>query len=77
VSKEVIDVLCVDSAPMVRHAISTKYPLDIELNSKLDKDTDESIRSSLAYNRELPPSLLKEMAKSDPGDFVKKRIGNV
>ncbi|MCS2147572.1 hypothetical protein [Scandinavium manionii] len=72
VPKEVIDLLCVDSDPMIRHAISTKYPLDIELYSKLAKDKDESIRSSLAYNRGLPLSLLKEMAKSDPSDFVKK-----
>jgi len=77
VPKEVVDILCVDSDPMVRHAISTKYPLDIELYSKLAKDKDESIRSSLAYNRGFPLSLLKEMAESDSSDFVKKNASEM
>ncbi|MDX6019778.1 hypothetical protein SIL08_05705 [Scandinavium sp. V105_16] len=77
VPKEVIGILCVDPDPIVRHAISIKYPLDIEVYSKLAEDKDESIRSSLAYNRGFPIFLLKKMAENDPSDFVKKNASEM
>lgn len=73
IPKEIIHILSKDSDPIVRHAISMKYPLDIEIYSQLAKDSDEGIRAQLANNKRLPVFLLKQLAYDDPSEFVRKK----
>ncbi|EGT0638487.1 hypothetical protein JAF85_004837 [Citrobacter werkmanii] len=71
IPKEIIDILSRDINPIVRDAISSKYPLDFDIYLLLSKDPDDGIRVRLTYNKKLPTSILKEMAENDPSEFVR------
>ena len=73
IPKEIIYILSNDDDPVVRDAIASKYPLDIEIYLRLSQDSDEGIRAKLTYNKALPISILKEMSESDPSDFVRSQ----
>ena len=68
---EIINILSLDNDPVIRDAISSKYPLDIEIYQLFSKDADEGIRAKLTYNKGLPLFILKDMAKNDPSEFVR------
>lgn len=72
IPKEIINILSRDINPIVRDAISSKYPLDFDIYLLLSKDPDDGIRVRLTYNKKLPTSILKEMADNDPSEFVRK-----
>lgn len=71
IPKEIISILSRDKNPIVRDAISSKYPLDFDIYLQLSKDPDDGIRVRLTYNKKIPTSILKEMAENDPSEFVR------
>jgi hypothetical protein len=75
IPKEIIDVLSRDINPIVRDAISSKYPLDFDIYLLLSKDPDNGIRARLTYNKKIPTSILKEIAENDPDEFVRNEAG--
>lgn len=76
IPREIIDCLSKDSDPLVRNAICSKYPLDIDIYLLFSKDSDEGIRSRLTFNKKLPLSILKEMSENDPSEFVRSQAKN-
>lgn len=71
IPSEIINVLSSDVNPLIRDAISSKYPLDFDIYLLLSKDPDEGIRARLTYNKKLPISILNAMAENDPSEFVR------
>ncbi|MFZ5273777.1 hypothetical protein [Enterobacter asburiae] len=76
IPKKIVDILSKDPSPLVRDAICSKYPLDMELYVLFSKDMDEGVRSRLTYNKSTPLSILKEMSENDPSEFVKSQALN-
>ncbi|WHP32006.1 hypothetical protein QMG90_03415 [Trabulsiella odontotermitis] len=73
IPREIIVYLSKDSDPIVRHAICSKYPLDMDIYLLFSKDPDEGIRSRLTFNKKLPLAILKEMSENDPSEFVRSQ----
>ncbi|MGS2871677.1 hypothetical protein [Enterobacter huaxiensis] len=73
IPREIIGRLSKDNDPIVRDAICSKYPLDMDIYLLLSKDSDEGIRARLTYNKGLPLAILKEMSENDPSDFVRSQ----
>ncbi|WP_330986344.1 MULTISPECIES: hypothetical protein [Enterobacterales] len=73
IPREVIVRLSRDHDPIVRHAICSKYPLDMDIYLLFSKDPDEGIRASLTFNKKLPISILKEMSENDSSEFVRSQ----
>ncbi|MGK9172783.1 hypothetical protein KXR87_06095 [Yokenella regensburgei] len=73
IPREIIGRLSKDNDPLVRDAICSKYPLDIDIYLLFSRDLDEGIRTRLTYNKGLPLAILKEMSENDPSDFVRSQ----
>jgi hypothetical protein len=73
IPKEIIYHLSEDDDPIVRDAICSKYPLDMDIYILLSRDLDEGIRARLTYNKGLPLAILKDMSEKDPSDFVRNQ----
>ncbi|GKX55995.1 hypothetical protein SOASR030_21070 [Leminorella grimontii] len=73
IPREIMDYLSKDDNPVVREAISAKYPLDVDMYLLFSRDPDEGIRARLIFNKGLPVFILKHMAENDPSDFVREK----
>ena len=73
ISDKVIMRLIMDNDPIVRDAITGKYPLSREAYLALSQDPDEGIRSRLLFNKKIPIDILKKIAVDDESEFVRKQ----
>ncbi|NIF23091.1 hypothetical protein [Candidatus Pantoea multigeneris] len=73
IPKEIIHHLSKDDDPIVRDAICSKYPLDIELYLLFSKDSDEGVRARLTFNKGLPMDILKDISENDSSEFVRSQ----